>query len=137
MDWVSKRNSVVQAQTAGGAIMNIILVAAGGFFGAISRFAISNWGKKRYGGDFPYATLFINLLGSFLLGLLVGAKVAEGWRLFAGVGFMGAFTTFSTFKQESIQLHAKKKGKVLFVYLVLSYVLGIGLAFLGFYIGAL
>ena len=88
-------------------MMEALLVATGGFFGAITRFAISNW-FKRTKTSFPIATFLINITGAFLLGYIIGNGVTTGWQLLLGTGFMGAFTTFSTFKLESIQLFNRK-----------------------------
>lgn len=112
------------------------LVAIGGFFGAISRFGLSIWIKGRYPTTFPFSTLLINLTGAFLLGMIFGANLDNSWKLLLGTGFMGAFTTFSTFKLENIQLfHAKGHKKVLILYLLSSYTFGILLAFLGMRLG--
>ncbi|MEH7121424.1 fluoride efflux transporter CrcB [Neobacillus vireti] len=118
-------------------IFNIALVAAGGFFGAMSRFGLSNLIKRRYPTTFPFATLFINLLGSFLLGFLFGMNLDRSWNLLIGTGFMGAFTTFSTFKLENIQLLEKRLWKVAALYVVISYTCGVLLAFLGLSLGHL
>ncbi|MDP7977042.1 fluoride efflux transporter CrcB [Bacillus multifaciens] len=115
--------------------MNILLVSIGGFFGAIARFYISTIAKEKYGDSFPYGTFFINIIGSFLLGLLYGTGVAKMWILLCGTGFMGAFTTFSTYQLEMIQLIHKREGQKAFLYFVMSYVIGIGSAFVGFYMG--
>ncbi|MFD3447860.1 fluoride efflux transporter CrcB [Microbacteriaceae bacterium 4G12] len=115
--------------------MNVLYVAIGGFFGAIARFGISNWVKARYKGKFPYATFFVNIVGAFLLGLLTGAKVGHIWLLLFGTGFMGAFTTFSTFQLEAVQLYIKKDNKILLVYVTLTYIIGICFAYIGFLIG--
>jgi CrcB protein len=117
-------------------VLNVALVAIGGFFGAMSRFGLSGWIKKRISTLFPVATLIINLIGCFLLGVIFGANFTSDWRLLFGTGFMGAFTTFSTFKLENIQLHMNKKWNVLILYLLLSYTLGILLAFAGMKLGA-
>lgn len=114
---------------------SFMLVAMGGFMGAIARFGISNWLKKRYPSSFPIATLFINLTGAFLLGFLIGRETHPNGQLLWGTGFMGAFTTFSTFKLESIQLYHKKEWRRLASYLGISYTLGIFLAFLGIRVG--
>jgi CrcB protein len=118
-------------------IMNSILVAVGGFFGAIARFGISNWFKKNIPSRFPIATLLINLAGAFLLGIIVSKGLNSSWQLLLGTGFMGAFTTFSTFKLENIQLHADKKWGILVSYLMISYTFGILLAFLGMKVGGM
>jgi fluoride exporter len=118
-------------------ISNILWVAIGGFFGAISRYSIGLFFKKKYTSAFPFGTLFVNLLGSFLLGLIMGANTDSTIRLLLGTGFMGSFTTFSTFKLENIQLHAKRNMKIAILYLAISYSCGILLAFLGIRLGSL
>lgn len=117
-------------------ILNGALVAIGGFFGAVSRFGISQWVKKRYTFAFPVATLAVNLAGSFLLGLIIGSGIGKHWESLLGTGFMGAFTTFSTFKLENIEIHANRNWKVLLSYLAISYVGGVFLAFVGMSVGA-
>ncbi|GCD83607.1 fluoride efflux transporter CrcB [Parageobacillus thermoglucosidasius] len=112
-------------------LWNSALVAFGGFFGAIARFGISKWMKQIYPSSFPFATLLINLIGSFLLGYIVGKGWNASWNLLFGTGFMGAFTTFSTFKFESIAFYVHKQWKSFILYLALSYLFGLLLAFLG------
>ncbi|NRD77590.1 fluoride efflux transporter CrcB [Bacillus sp. BRMEA1] len=114
---------------------HILLVAVGGFFGAISRFGFSAWMRGKYPSSFPLGTLLINLTGSFLLGLIIGANLADSWKLLLGTGFMGAFTTFSTFKLENIQLHTNRNWNIMIPYLVVSYTFGILLAFVGMRLG--
>jgi CrcB protein len=89
-----------------------IWVACGGALGAVARFGISGLVKAPVG--FPWATLGVNLLGSFLMGLLVGwlSKQSgghEGLRLFIGVGLLGGFTTFSAFSMELFQMLEKRE----------------------------
>ncbi|WP_018131919.1 fluoride efflux transporter CrcB [Effusibacillus pohliae] len=117
-------------------IWHSFLVAVGGFFGAIARYGISQWLGKRVASVFPYGTLFVNLSGSFLLGLIIGSGAGSTVSLLFGTGFMGAFTTFSTFKLESIQLGMKKEWKPFVQYLAISYTIGIVLAFCGYAIGS-
>jgi CrcB protein len=81
----------------------------GGFLGAISRYAVGGWISTRYRGQFPLATFVINVTGSFALGLfltLATERIAldPRWRLLVAVGFVGAYTTFSTFEYESERL---------------------------------
>ena len=83
-----------------------LIVGAGGFLGAIARFLVGTWIVSRYGASFPWATFGINVSGSFLLGLLVtlflqSCPCQPNWRLLLAVGFLGAYTTFSTFEYES------------------------------------
>ncbi|HCN58328.1 MAG TPA: fluoride efflux transporter CrcB [Exiguobacterium sp.] len=111
--------------------MNLLALATGAFLGAISRFAISQWMKTFWKKDFPLATFGINILGSFLLGLVIGSHLDSTWTLLLGTGFLGSFTTFSTFKLETLQLVQNQNRKTLVLYLGLSYLLGISAAFLG------
>jgi fluoride exporter len=84
------------------------LVMAGGAIGAASRFHIGRLVGPFTGSGWPTATLAINLAGGLAMGLLAGAmlrgSMADGWRLFVGVGVLGGFTTFSAFSLEMIQL---------------------------------
>lgn len=116
-------------------LVNGVLVAVGGFFGAISRFGVSQWVNWRLSPAFPVGTLVVNLLGALLLGVLIGSGIGDSWQKLLGTGFMGAFTTFSTFKLESIQLGTHRRWKSLVIYLAVSYIGGIFLAFLGLMVG--
>ncbi|TVY03287.1 fluoride efflux transporter CrcB [Cohnella terricola] len=113
-------------------IGHLLLVASGGFFGACARYGISVWMNRRFPSAMPWATLIINLTGSFLLGLLAGGAWGDAVYLLFGTGFMGAYTTFSTFNVENVQLIEKKEWKILFLYIGGSYFLGILLAYAGF-----
>lgn len=114
---------------------DFILVSLGGFFGAISRFAISQFTSKHINMGFPFATFSVNLIGSFLLGVMMGAKVTGFSYALLGIGFMGAFTTFSTFNVELFKLKEEGNNRLFYIYLLLSYIGGIGLAGIGFYLG--
>ncbi|MDR0747337.1 MAG: fluoride efflux transporter CrcB [Helicobacteraceae bacterium] len=84
-------------------------VAAGGALGALARYGVSVGSAKLFGGGFPYATLIVNAIGAFIalfLLTLIAQKAAltPQIKLFAIVGFLGAFTTFSAFAYETIAL---------------------------------
>jgi len=80
-----------------------LLIAGGGLIGALLRFSVANAVYRWLGRGFPYGTLAVNLIGSFLLGLF--AETLTGpWRPLILTGFMGAFTTFSTFALETFYL---------------------------------
>jgi len=86
-----------------------LLISAGAAFGANARYWLTNYFMQRFGPAFPYGTLFINITGSFLLGFLLVLLanrfvVDPGYRLLLGTGFMGAYTTFSTFSYDTIVL---------------------------------
>ena len=87
---------------------NVLVVGLGGFLGAILRFAVSGW-VNAHVRDFPLGTLVVNVLGCLGIGLLMGAvdagrEVPDAWRFFLALGLFGAFTTFSTFGYEAIEL---------------------------------
>lgn len=116
-------------------IGNILFVAIGGFFGACARFGLTTWFNKKHPSVLPWATLLINLSGSFLLGVIAGSDWSSEVHLLLGTGFMGAYTTFSTFNVDNVQLIRKKEWKALAIYICTSYFLGIALAYAGYWAG--
>ena len=87
----------------------ILIVGAGGFIGAITRYGINIAIAKYWTHNFPLATFLINVSGSFILGLFMTwatgrVSIDPMWRLFIATGFLGAYTTFSTFEYETQQL---------------------------------
>jgi fluoride exporter len=116
-------------------MIEVIYVSIGGFFGAISRYAVSKKIQENTKTGFPLGTLTVNLVGAFLLGVLFGAPISDPIYTLLGIGFMGAFTTFSTFKLESNELRKSGKTKFLYSYLLVSYLFGVLLAYLGLIIG--
>lgn len=89
--------------------MTWVLIAIGGAAGAVSRYALDTWVIARVGQAFPLGTLVINVTGSFALGLLAAVAVERTgvsveWRAALGVGFLGAYTTFSTWMLQTWSL---------------------------------
>ncbi|WP_088066946.1 fluoride efflux transporter CrcB [Gottfriedia luciferensis] len=116
----------------------MIIIGIGGGIGAISRYALGTYINKKNTTLFPFGHFFINTIGSFILGLtsfLYLEKVISTtiW-LFIGVGILGGFTTFSTFGYEVFQLLLSKKYKTALTYIVLSTLISIGGAYIGFHI---
>lgn len=86
-----------------------LLVAGFGAAGAASRYAIDTWVGTTQAGDFPWGTMTVNLLGAFALGVLVALTTErmidnENLRIAIGVGFLGSFTTFSTYAVQTVKL---------------------------------
>ena len=117
----------------------IWLIGIGGSFGAAARYLLGNlMNKKKKLSPFPLGTLVINITGSFLLGLLANLHLSNDisdwvW-FFVGVGFCGAYTTFSTFGYETITL--LQSNKIIFagIYVITSVILSITTAAIGFII---
>ena len=123
-------------------IMEYLVIGLGGFLGANARYLVAGWVARLLGLGFPYGTLMINVSGSFLLGLLMGLWQHHplGFlqpRLFLAVGFLGAYTTFSTFTYEILQLALEGQLFLVLVYLFGSVLLGMVAVLLGFVLGGL
>lgn len=89
--------------------LKFFAVAVGGALGASSRYFVSRWVASRFGADFPYGTLLVNVVGCFILGAFLTLTteriiVNPYWRLIIAVGFLGSLTTFSSFGYETLQL---------------------------------
>lgn len=114
---------------------NVLMVGIGGFLGASSRYLSSKLINKHWKKSFPMATFIINVLGSFILGLVVTHPVSNNTlqneiKYFISIGFLGSFTTFSTFEFEALQLVENKKPAIAGLYVLLSFSLGLFFAWL-------
>ena len=116
---------------------NLLILGLGGFFGAISRYMLSEYVQNLFKQTaFPYGTLAVNILGCFVLGVLTHAAGAKGLldaqtRLFLMVGFVGAFTTFSTFSLESASLFQSGQNAAGMLNILTSNLLGLVFVFIG------
>ena len=120
--------------------MTVLLVGIGGFFGAAARYLVDGWVSGSTGGGFPWGTLVINLSGSFMLGALFAltierAALPADIRAPVMIGFIGAYTTFSTWMLESWRL--MEDGALLAAVgnLLGSVVLGLLAVVLGLWVG--
>jgi CrcB protein len=90
-------------------VREMLIVGCGGFAGAVARFALSGWVQQWSGARFPAGTFVVNLVGCCALGAFMTAAqerlpLAPETRLFVTLGFLGSFTTFSTFGYETLAL---------------------------------
>jgi CrcB protein len=114
----------------------ILAVAAGGAFGAVARYLVMSAVGVLLGSGFPYATLTVNVVGSFILGVIVETAAlvwspGEALRAFLVVGMLGAFTTFSTFSLDVAVLYERGALAALAVYIVVSVTISIAALFAG------
>lgn len=112
-------------------------IAIGGAFGACSRYLVSELCVALMGRGFPYGTLTVNVVGSFIMGLLIAAFETEllsqvPWRQVIGLGFLGALTTFSTFSMDNVLLLQQGAFFKMGLNVILNVILSISAAWLGF-----
>ncbi len=110
--------------------MRLLLVAVGGALGSVARYGVGGL-ACRYGLSFPWGTLAVNVVGGLLMGALMGRLPREDVRVFAAVGVLGGFTTFSAFSLESVQLIERRELGVAAGYVAASVALSIAAVFVG------
>ena len=86
-----------------------LIISAGAILGANARYWLGGWAAEKFGSSFPYGTMIINVSGSLILGFFMTLItdrfiVDPRWRLLVAIGFLGAYTTFSTYTYESANL---------------------------------
>ncbi|MEM1407866.1 MAG: fluoride efflux transporter CrcB [Bacteroidota bacterium] len=117
----------------------VLLVGIGGFAGSILRYLAYLWIDKRFISVFPLSTFLVNVMGSILLGFIVGlfvkSNISPDLRLFLGVGICGSFTTFSTFAMENVTLIEQRDIVTTLTYTFVSLLVGILMALAGYWIG--
>lgn len=108
--------------------MNFLLVGLGGFLGAVSRYGVSLFLLSFGSSQFPFATFFVNTLGSITLGMIFFKTINfnDPFYLFLAVGFLGAFTTFSTFSLENMQMIENGRVAEAVTYTALSVICCVG-----------
>lgn len=116
---------------------NLLYIGLGGFAGATLRYLISTAVQRAVGASgFPFGTLTVNLLGCFVIGLLTQLAATHNlfsaeMRMFVFVGFLGAFTTYSTFGNETVMLAQNSRSLASFLYVATHLLLGFGAVVLG------
>lgn len=121
-------------------MQQLLIIAGGGALGAVLRFEVSTYIYRLLGRDFPYGTLAVNLIGSFLMGIcfiliLERGLLSAEWRSAIIVGFLGAFTTFSTFSIETLTLIESGEVNRALLNIMLSLVICLGATWVGLIIG--
>jgi len=121
-------------------VLQLLAIAGGGALGAVFRFGVSNGVYRILGRDFPYGTLAVNVIGSLLMGVLFTLfvermAISAEWRSAILIGFLGAFTTFSTFSFETISLIQSGALLRAMLNIVISVILCLSATWLGLGIG--
>ncbi|TVP09958.1 fluoride efflux transporter CrcB [Shewanella sp. KCT] len=114
---------------------NLIFVALGGSIGAVFRYLISIFMIQVFGSSFPFGTLMVNVIGSFLMGVIYAlgeaSQVSPEIKALVGVGLLGALTTFSTFSNETLLLMQQGAWLKAFTNIALNLCLCLFMVYLG------
>ena len=121
-------------------MQQLLAIAGGGALGAVLRFGMSSYVYRLLGRDFPYGTLAVNVVGSLLMGVFFSLMIERGmfsseWRSAILIGFLGAFTTFSTFSLETLALLESGEINRALLNIVLSVVVCITATWIGLMLG--
>ncbi len=117
----------------------ILMVAIGGAIGAVARQQSNQLIMRIFGGEFPIGTIFVNILGSFIMGLLFelfASKItlSDEWRSLIFTGVLASFTTFSSFALDVALLSERNEYYYALCYIGMSVVLSIGALFVGLWV---
>jgi fluoride exporter len=120
-------------------VQNMMLIGAGGFLGSVMRYGSYQLMSKIFQTNHPIGTFFVNIIGSLMIGLVLGffdkgGMVSNNWKLFLAVGFCGGFTTFSAFALENFNFLQSQQFMLSLLYMGISLFLGLAAVFLGFWI---
>jgi CrcB protein len=123
-------------------VNRFLLIAIGAALGANARYLVNIWAANRFGADFPYGTLLVNISGSFILGFLLALttdrlSLSPDMRLLLAVGFLGSYTTFSSYAVESLNLWRNTGLWLALRNIVLNNGIGLAFALLGTYVARL
>lgn len=115
--------------------MQLLWIVVAGGLGSGSRYLIGTWSVERIGAGFPYGTIIVNLLGCFAIGFAMQAASASAWspelRAAVTAGFLGGFTTYSSFNQETMSLFAHGAPGAAAVNVAITVVGGLAVGWLG------
>ena len=115
--------------------MQLLWIVVAGGLGSGSRYLIGTWAVERIGAGFPYGTIIVNLLGCFAIGFAMQVASASAWspelRAAVTAGFLGGFTTYSSFNQETMSLFANGAPGAAAVNVAITVVGGLAVGWLG------
>lgn len=111
--------------------MSYLIVGIGGIFGSITRFTLGRYIGKKSKGTFPIGTYIINISGAIILGIVSSLRIETNVYLLLADGFLGSYTTFSTFMYEGFNLLREKENINAIIYITSSVILGV----IGYIIG--
>lgn len=118
--------------------MKIFYLMAGGALGSLLRYYTGGIAHKLVPGVFPWGTLAVNVIGSFVIGILWGLfelkNISPNMRMFIFIGFLGGFTTFSTFALETMNLVREGNMKFALINILVNNILAILFVFIGFFL---
>ena len=121
--------------------MKYLVIIIGSGTGGLARYLLSRWVYSLSSGGFPIGTLVVNLSGCFIIGFLTGLfehwVISPNMRLFLFVGFLGGFTTFSTFGLETFNLLKESEIRLALSNFLFSGVFGVALVFAGYWVSQL
>jgi CrcB protein len=115
-------------------VTTAVAVALGAAVGAPLRYLVDRAASSRWGTGFPWGTMAVNLVGSFMLGVLTGLSVSQGWSALLGTGFCGALTTYSTFSYQTLLLVEAGSGRAATLNVVVSVSAGTAAAAAGVWV---
>ena len=116
------------------------IVGIGGFMGSMLRFWVGTYIGQRMGTRFPYGTFLINVTGSFLIGFVMTVltektQLSPNWRYLIPIGFIGGYTTFSTFEFETLRAMQDGQFAISLLYVALSVLAGFLMVWMGVTVG--
>jgi CrcB protein len=113
---------------------SILAVAVGGALGSVARYLTQSWALRLLGGDFPWGTLAVNVVGSFIMGVLIETfalrwSAGSAMRAFLTVGILGGYTTFSSFSLDTMVLVQRGEAGTAMIYVAASVVVSLAAIF--------
>jgi CrcB protein len=117
-------------------MLKLLIIGGGGFLGAVARYVLTGFAQRVFDTLFPIGTLVVNVLGCLCIGVMIylvedRMVLSSDMRLFLAIGLLGAFTTFSTFGYETIQMLRDGQSLEALVNVLLNVTLGIGAVWFG------